>query len=162
MSDNSIVGILLAIVVGLAFAGIGGYMYYGQQQAIQEHEPVDATVVNTNVDKEVDTDTDGDRETNFYARISYEYTVDGQTYTSDNIRPAGVEKSYNSRSGAEDFLSDYQSGEDVTAYYDPQSPDEAFLVKDKSTGLLAFAGIGGLVALFGVFGLVKKTFGLVT
>ena len=160
MSDNSLLGIVMAIVIGLGFAGGGLYMYQGQQEAIQEHEPVDATVVDTNVEREVTDDGDDADEISYYARITYEYTVDGQTYTSTNVRPAGIEKGYNDRDGAENFLADYQEGQQVTAYYDPQAPDEAFLVRETSKGVLAFAGIGGLVALLAGVSLVKKVAGV--
>jgi hypothetical protein len=157
MSDNSVFGILVIIVAGAAAAGFGGYMWMEQGERIDSYEEVDATVLSSAVDVERRNDPDDGTDRTYYADITYEYTVDGETYESSNVMP-GPGRSSSGENRAENIVADYPEGETVTAYYDPDDPSNAFLVKNRQLLFLGMAGFGGLFSLFGVFGLVRKVF----
>jgi len=152
-------GLVLLVVIGVALAGGTWYMHQGQQDAVREHEPVEATVLSTSIDR-TDEGADDDREVTFSPVVAYEYEVDGETYRSTTVRPAGMEKAYDGEREARAFLAEYEPGQQVTAYYDPAAPDEAFLVRETTGGLLRFTAVGALAAVLGVGGLLVRALGL--
>jgi hypothetical protein len=58
-------------------------------------------------------------------RITYEYVVNGQAYSSD--RPRWDEARFRTQAGAEQFSADYPPGSKVSVYYDPAKPELAVL-----------------------------------
>ncbi len=61
--------------------------------------------------------------------ISFEYTIDGKTYISNKLTCSGKKTSFRRRSGVEAFLEDFPIGKKVTAYYLPEKPAEAFIIR---------------------------------
>jgi hypothetical protein len=156
---HSLGGLVLVVVVGLAFAGIAGYLVTEQNAAIEASEPIDATVVSSEVVVEVDTDSDGTTRS-YYPAITYEYTVDGRTYRSDNVVP-GPGRTTKGQGWARDVVADNPAGADVTAYYDPATPARAYLVEARTNlELYAFGGMGVLAVLAGLFGIARRLLGL--
>lgn len=82
--------------------------------------------------------------------VEYEYTVAGESYTSDTIWPAGIEPvSDRLLSGVDNFarrvVSRYVVGDEVTVYYDPDDPAVAFLRRDRNVvGPMALLVVGML------------------
>lgn len=148
-------GSAMAVAIGLLFAGIGGYLYMDQQAAIENSERIEATVVNSHVQVDEGTGTEAD---SYYPVVEYEYTYDGQTYTSDNVFP-GVGSSSTSLSRAREIVDDYQQGDQVTAYVNPDDPQEAYLIEETDSLFhFAFIGAGGLAVLLGIGGIVRGIF----
>lgn len=152
---------MLTVVVGLVFAAVGGFLLYSQEQAIRNATTIEGTVETSTVDEETtrrDRDDDGIREeeTSYYARVTYTYEYDGERYTNDNVFPGAGSPSV-SQSEASDVVSQYPEGETATVYVDPEDPNDAFLVQERSLlvpgGLLA---VGGLVLLGGLNGVRKQ------
>jgi len=158
MSDNSLLGIVIVIVVGAAAAGFGGYMWMEQGERINSYESTEATVLSSEVEVEVDRTGDGTERT-YYPEITYEYTVDGQTYENSNVMP-GPGQSSTGQNRANNLVEDHPEGETVTAYYDPENPSNSFLVKNQQLMFLGVAAFGGLFALLGVASLGKRVLGL--
>lgn len=126
---------------GLVMGGIGGLFVYnavkmGRASAQRDtYEPVTAQVRNT----ELETANPGTHEKGdpgntgrgqYAPVITYEYTVDGETYTNDNLYPGPGTAGSSDRSEQEEILNNYQEGETVEAYYDPDDPAVAFLEKE--------------------------------
>lgn len=139
-------GGLLVLVVGIAIAGYGGYDYLQQQQAIETAEPVEAVVLETDVDS---TSSASSPDVNYYPYVRYEYTYGGETYTATDVYPASVQRSHDTRSAARSVIDEYEVDGTVTAYVTPDSPDDAFLRKQRSNDPLLAVGIGAIVALLG-------------
>lgn len=59
---------------------------------------------------------------------------------------------------AEDFVADYQAGDTVTAYYDPDHPSQAYLVKNRTLMPLIVLGVGVFTVLGGVLGLLQRLY----
>jgi len=142
---------------GIAFGALFFYLgvRVGEERAsaVENARPMTAKILETSVvavsvKKINEPDT-----VSYYPRIRYRYTVDGETYRSDQILPVG------SRGGEEDwaheFLADYPEGETVEGFYVAGDPDQAFLVEGKPWMVWLLQGMGGIFALIGLFTLVR-------
>ncbi|MCP4642013.1 MAG: DUF3592 domain-containing protein [bacterium] len=88
----------------------------------------------------------------YKAKIGYEYTVDGQTYTSDRIAVIGAGASKVRRS-AETKIQRYPVGKEVNAYYNPEKPSYAILEPGEA-GLRSgwfLKALGVLLGCVGIF-----------
>jgi hypothetical protein len=142
----------MGILVGLGMVAFGGQTLVAQQQAISTYEPVEATVLSSEVS--VHRNAQG---TMYSAAITYRYSVDGRTYESSDVRPGpgGWRKG---EEWARRVVRTHPEGATATAYYDPDDPGESYLVEDRS--LLwpsVIAGVGLLLAA----GLSRKLVGTV-
>jgi hypothetical protein len=152
MVARTLVGAVLLVIFGVVFAGVGGYLYVEEQEAIENSDPVDAVVVNAAVVEEVDRDTDGDVTRNYRPDVVYRYEVGGESYESDNVLP-GPGTVSKGRSWAAGIVDDHPPEANVTAYVDRGDPTKAFLVKKRQTLFHAvFVGVGLLTSLAGVAG----------
>lgn len=143
-------GGILVLVVGLAVAGYGAYDYSQQSAAIENSVEVDATITGTNVDSIRTSGT-----TQFDPDVRFEYSYQGESYTSDNLYPASASENYDTKSGAQSAIQEYEQGETVTAYVNPDSPGDAFLKNEKSTSPLWFAALGVAFIFGGCYALFK-------
>lgn len=150
MSNTSVGGIVLMLVVGLVMIGGGGYMWYEQSQRIDSYESTEGTVLSSDV---YDDHDGGD-----YIDITYEYIVDGETYRSSNVRPGFGETSV-SRSRAEEFVQNHSEGEPITVYYDPVTPSNAYLIAEKSLAFIGMAGFGAVITIAALWVLVRRLSG---
>lgn len=145
------VGLLVAVLVvvpgllaGVGLAGAGGYLWYDHDQTVETAESTEATVVSSSVA----VDRMGSDGPNYRPDVTYEYTVDGESYRSSNVFPTPGRLWRSDRSWARDVVADYPDGETVTAYYDPDDPSQAFLVADRTPLIpLVMVGIGGLATV---------------
>ena len=140
--------VLPTILFGAVFAGVGGFLYLETGEAVDTYEPTNATVVSSHVEE---TTADAEDTPTYRPAITYEYTVEGETYRSSNVLPGPGLTSRSDRGWAQGVVADHPEGATVTAYYDPENPSNAFLVKNQQRLFpLAFAGVGVVVVLFGV------------
>jgi hypothetical protein len=144
-------GGMLALVVGLAVAGVGAYDYTQQSAAIESSVEVDATITGKNVNSVITSGT-----SQFNPEVNFEYSYEGESYTSNNLYPASASKNYDTKSAAQSAMDEYEQGETVTAYVDPDSPGDAFLKNEKSSSSLWFAALGVAFMFGGSYALVKK------
>lgn len=146
------VGTLLFLGI---FAGLSGFgPAFEHNVAVQEYEPTTATIQSTDID--VRTDSDGDEHYN--PVIEYEYTVDGEQYEQDNTFPGRFTRDRQSESWAQDIVDQYEPGEEVTVYYDPSAPQNAYLRNDGLPGGW-FVAVGFVpVAIAGGVYLIRKGF----
>ena len=138
-------GSVFILVVGVAIAGYGGYEYQQQAQTLSDTTTIEATIT----DAGVETIPQRRGRTDYEPTVTFEYQYDGTTYTGNDIRPSSIATDYDTRSAAEDALSEYEVGETVTAYVNPASPGQAFLEDRPSKGPMKFVVVGGVTALVG-------------
>lgn len=144
-------GGLLLLVVGLAIAGFGAYDYLGQSDAISDAVAVDATVTGTDI--ETVSQRRGGPE--YRPTVTFEYTHGGEAYTASGLYPVTLAPSYDTRSEARTALEGYEPGETVTAYVDPDAPNEAFLERERSNAPLELSAIGGVIAFVACVSVLK-------
>jgi hypothetical protein len=151
------------VLLGVAIAVGGSLSAFNAIQAADAGVETEGTVVGTNITQEWEDDgTDqSEREEQdriYFAQITYNYTVDGEQYTSSTYKvpplvtdPPGNE--FDSRQDAELFLADHEPGSSVTVYYMPDDPETSFLEKPEyNVGELALPVLFGLP--FAVVGMV--------
>lgn len=150
-------------LLGLFVGGLGAVMLYnavkmGRASARRdEFEPVTARV--READLETDSNRTGGTTTTYVPTITYEYTVDGETYVNDNLYPGPATAGSNSEDEQRSLLDEYPEGETVQAYYDPTDPADSFLEDESRTRQATGLGVlGGLLLAFGVVTVVLTPF----
>ena len=144
--SNSTPRLLLALLLGVGAVVGGGYLWVSQNEEIDTYEPVDATVVHS----ELGSSDDG----SYHAAITYEYTVDGRTYESSNIFPGPGDSTGTDPQG---LVDDHPEGASVTAYYDPANPSTAFLIQERNVIIpVMMVGMGGLTVFVAGKELVER------
>jgi len=155
MHANRVVGALFVVVVGVAFAGFGWYSYQEEQADLNNAIEHEGEIRSVDIEEDVtrrDRDDDGIRETDrdYEPVVRYAYEYDGESYTSASLFP-GPDQSFDSRSGAEDYTEEYESGQTVTVYVNEEEPSSSFLVRESSSlKYKLFMGGGAVVAVIGL------------
>lgn len=151
-------GLLVMVVAGLVCAGFGGWLLHDQTQQLETFEPVDAELRTAEVDHWEEYN-DGRYIDTYAPEVSYSYVVDGQRYTSENFRPGTGRETFRDRAEAAALLDGYEAGQQVTAYVDPQNPEQAFLSTETGDAPYYFIGFGGLFAFAAGVGLLRDVSG---
>lgn len=162
MVDTKGIGVVaIMLFLGIFGVFIGGYQVYQHNLAVQEYEPTtDVTIVETDI-KVIETDDD----TKYEPITVYEYEVDGEVYEEDNTYPGRFTRNHGSRSTARSVINLYEEGSgmktdgsEITVYYNPQDPSQAYLRNDGWPGSW-FIGAGYAIAAFLAGGyLIRKGF----
>jgi hypothetical protein len=115
------------------------------QRSLQrsEFEPVQAEVLHSELRSQTETDS-GARTTTYFPDIEYEYTVDGETYTSDSVYPGRLGGT-SDRSANQSIVDDHSAGDRIEAYYHPEDPARSFLVDKSSTKQAVLGILAGIV-----------------
>jgi hypothetical protein len=144
--DTKGIVIVLIILFALLFGVFPFMPVVDHNSSVQHNEPTTATVQSTTVDQR-STD-DG---TEYRPVVTYEYTVDGETYTSENVYPGQFNRWQGSSFSAQDVTNQYAPGDEVTVHYNPDSPGEAYLTNNGwpdgwlfATAAITVVGLGGL------------------
>jgi hypothetical protein len=140
------------LLAGLVTAGFGAYDYLGQSDAVEDAVEVEATVLETEVE-EVSKRRGG---ADYDPDVRFEYTYDGETYTSERMYPATFTPDHDTREGAEEVLEEYDTGATVTAYVNPGSPGGAFLKDETTKTPLVIAVLGTVMSLIAGASVVRS------
>jgi hypothetical protein len=141
------VGLYLMGAFCCGFLAVGVTMLAKEQRRLSVYEPVPATVLSTRVQEH--SDTDG---STYEPVVVYRYRVNEREYTASRVTPLRE-----SRSGrwARRVTRRYQVGNEYTAFYDPENPAEAFLLRSRSVlpwGFIAIPLVGLLFIAAGIRG----------
>lgn len=151
---DSLKGALLYILIGIVILSYGGYDYVQQTETVRESVEVDATI--TELDIEADSGTSSNPGANYDPVVEFEYIYQGDEYVGTKIYPANIEQNYETQSGAESAIEEYEEGSQTTAYVSPNQPEDAFLKNQTSDAPIIAIVLGGLFTLFAIFSAVKK------
>jgi len=138
--------IAFAILVGLATMGYGAYSYSEQTTALDSAVEVNATITDTGVE-----DVPKKRGTDYAPQATFDYTYEGESYTSSNVYPGTLPREFDTREKARSEVAAYDSGDTVTVYVRPDSPGNAFLKYERSNKPFLVIGFGALFVLAGVY-----------
>jgi len=133
--------IVAALLVGLGAMGYGAYSYTAQSSALESTETVDATLVSTSVET-----VDQRRGTSYIPKATFEYSYQGESYTSSNVYPGPLSQDFGSEADARAQIDGYETGDSITAYVPSDSPGNAFLNHESSNKPLFVIGFGGILA----------------
>ncbi len=129
-------GIFLPLLlIPFVFMGIGIYMTINQHTKIHTYEPVEAEVISKDIEERTSTRKRRTRY-KYLPIVEYTYTLGGETYTAAQVTP--LNSTVGSRNEAYRIINQFTEGESVTAYYNPQDPHQAFLLKRYSMGPYLF------------------------
>jgi hypothetical protein len=142
-SRKTTIGIAVVIaLMGVLFGSIGGVMLAREVRRLSTWQPVEATVLRTRVD--IRTDSDG---STYAPIVTYRYSVNDRDYTSSGTLPVNESRS---GSWAYRVVARFRPGERYTAWYDPESPADAFIVRSHSIVAPIFTAIGAIAVVAGL------------
>lgn len=98
------------------------------------------------------------KETLYFGRVVYQYTVDGHGYTSDLTDLGPGSKRANERDALADVIK-YRAGREVKVYYDPNDPSVAVIengIPQNHLILIVILIIGAVVSLIASFFIVRS------
>lgn len=125
-------------LLGIALAGAGAFFCWWLWKAWERARAMDAwlEVPAAVVSARLDTYRFNEfSEEEFVPVIRYRYAVAGRAYVGDRIRRVPVRSA--NRQQAESWLKRYPAGHPVTAYVDPENPEQAVLKKNSKAALFA-------------------------
>ena len=129
----------------LLFLSIGIFVFWTRLSAQRRYRPVEAVILSKGFSSKDIPDADDEIMRVVGPVIEYEYRVGGATYRSRGVT-SGTEEMRSGR-WAERLLARYEVGQNVEAYYNPEEPSQAFLVKGDygiSPFMLVIIGTGSL------------------
>lgn len=145
-----------SIIIALPFVLIGTVGLYLSSRMLQrslqrgEFERIEAEVLHSELRSQTETDS-GARSTTYFPEIRYEYTVDGETFTSESVYPTQLGGTSN-HSKMQSLVDSHPVGERVEAYYHPENPDRSFLVDESSTKQAIFGTlVSTCLTLIGIY-----------
>lgn len=164
MSENS--GLIFGMLCGgffvLLFAGIGAFLIYYSIRSRKKAESSQGWpstvghVTEARVSHHTNTDADGDTQDSYSPEVRYHYSIAEQEYESSKIG-FGLQQSYSSRSKAEQALTSFPQGSQVTVYYNPANPSDAVLERKAGGSTLSlvlgiiFLLVGLCIGCSGIF-----------
>lgn len=150
-------------LLGLLVGALGGIMLFNAAKTFRasarrdEFEPVTARV--REAELETDSGRTGGTSTTYVPEVTYEYTVNGETYVDDNLYPGPATAGSSAEAEQREILNEYPEGATVEAYYDPTDPTVSFLENESRTRQATGLGVlGGLLLAFGVVTIVLTPF----
>ena len=143
--------VLLMVLIGLGMVGYGGYSHMVASSNLSSSIMVNGTIESTGVDRDP-----GRRGTDYRPEVSYSFSYNGSEHTNDDIYPSGITRDYDFSYEAEDEIEEYEEGENVTVYFSPGYPDQAFLRHESTNRPYIMMAAG---ASFAVLGVVFSIFG---
>lgn len=143
--------VAVMVLISLGLVGYGGYSLMDQSRALSSAVEVNATVDSTGIEE--DSQRRGGVE--YRPQISYSYSFEGESFSSNNVYPSTLSKSFDTREEAESVLNSYSEGSRVTAYIRPGSPDKSFLIDEKSKKPFLFIAIGVVMASFAAYSVIS-------
>jgi hypothetical protein len=142
-------GLILALVFAGAglFALVRGFIDFRTSKASRDWPPVEGQVNVATVEMKTESDEDGTT-TSYSPRVVYTYAIAGQQYTSDQV-VVGARRWHSSQARAEAKLA-YQTGQQVTVYYNPNKPAQAVLEAGATRGARGMLAIGIVFTIAGI------------
>lgn len=104
------------------------------------------------LDSRLQTHSDSDGGTTYSPKITYEYSWQGQTYTSDRYQVSEYSSSF--RNAHQQVVDSYPKGRQAVCYVNPDEPNYAILDRSHAPGMYLGLILGAVFTLVGVGGVV--------
>lgn len=142
--------VAIALLLGFGTIGYGAYSYTAQSSELSSAEEVDATIVSTSIEEHT-----GRRGADYSPQATFNYTYNGQAYTSSKVYPGKLPREFGSEEDARAQIARYEPGDTVWAYVPPDSPGNAFLKHESSNKPFMVIGFGVVVLLGTMYSMLK-------
>jgi hypothetical protein len=149
-------GRIFLALIGLGFAGFGGYMLRQNYAMMKTWPRADALVIASEVAEQHST-SEGKAETTYWPRVTLKYTVAGNQYVQVAERPGA---SSGSRSRAQDVVDGLQPGTHHLLPYNPASPQKIYVSTGWTFGNFGFFGVFVLAGFLALLPLLWSLFKL--
>lgn len=138
--------------LGLMLVYVGVTQFLLQRRIAANARPVQVEIIRSEIVRSESRDTDrsvtrSNSTTSWRPEVIFRYSVRGQSYESDLLRPNIIVTSYASREAAVEEIAAFPVGAQVLAWVDDAHPDKAFLILDKGAGPLVFMLVGPVALL---------------
>ena len=136
---------VLFLAVGIVIA-LFSYSSYRASVASESWPTATGRIVRSEIEKQTRTSGEGADKKNTlkeYPKVSYQYQLEGKTYTSDNI-------SFVSTGHARQVVSRYPAGKSVSVSYNPDNPEQAVLIPGRKKFDYVPYFFSGFFVFFGV------------
>ncbi len=155
MAPNLILFICSGLTIVILFVGgvialVIGFRNRNKGTESQNWPSVSAVITQSKVKTDTDTDAEGFTSTTFVPEIEYEYHVGENVYSGNRISFGGT-RSYGRRKKAEEALEAYPVNGQVTAYYNPENPEEVVLIQG-TKGTMGAIIVGIALIAFSIMG----------
>lgn len=141
--------VILSIFVlfGLAMLYVGVTQFFMQRTLTTDPRRVTVKITRSDVTSHRSSDTDhrtlrDNSTTTYRPNVSFSYEINGKVYASELLKPTVIEQTYGSHDAAADAIRDFPVGSTVQAYYRPEYPDKAYLLRETSAGPIVFVLVG--------------------
>jgi hypothetical protein len=144
----------MGLIFGLVFVAIGlfalvrGIVHYRTGKASAAWPSIEGQVAAATVEVSVSTDSDGMTSRQYTPKVVYNYLIGGKQYSSDQVN-IGSKWHYPTQARAEAKLN-YQAGQRVNVYYNPENPLQAVLEPGSTRGAWGTLLIGIVFSVAGV------------
>lgn len=118
--------VMVYCLIGLPMLCVSGWLVWSQAALTRSARPVQATVLKRGIEVVRGEDDFSDT---FRPRVLYRYVVDRVSYESQQVTPFPLASS---EEWASAMLARVPTNDVVTAYYDPNDPSTAYLVREVS------------------------------
>ena len=145
----NLTAIMIAVAAGgcfvTIFAGVGIFAlvkYFQDKKKSEESQSWSATsgrVTQAYIRESQTRDDEGFLTTTYYPEVRYTYEVMGVEYTGHQISFGGGVGG--NRGKADETLTQYPVGKNVTVYYDPNSPEEAVIERRMGSQTMLILGV---------------------
>lgn len=145
------------VLIGVLMSGFGIY-FIGQGYEAEGWTKVEGRVVSSTIQVDIDIHSrsaKSEEQRRYCPSITYEWQVDGKTYTGSRYRLGETHEKYKERAEAGAAAARFRTGEPITVYYDKDHPSQAVLDPSLSVGVfvplplgLLFLALGGSYFLF--------------
>ena len=142
---------LVFIGVGVGFSIYGYHVLQNAKASVKWPTAKGIITVSKVVKSEstTGTGTNKRRTVSYHAKIHFKYSVNGKSYTSNNVTFGQSTKA------AGKIVNHYPTGKKVSVFYNPENPKVAVLEPGISTASYLFLGFGILFALIGLIFLIR-------
>ena len=106
-------------------------------------------MLESSVERQFSRDKNRRAESTYYARLVYEFSVDGTTFTGDRVAYGDLVS--NDPSHAQGVVSRYPQGKPVTVYYMPGNPEECLLEPGLQGQAWLLPGLGLVFFVAGIW-----------
>lgn len=150
---------LVLSALGLAMAAFGVY-FIGYSNDATSWPSVEGRIVQTTVRTwtprrpgGAGTDSERQRRRRFYPEVTYQWAVDGQTFTGSRYSLGESQDDHEERADAVEAARRFPAGGPIEVFYDPADPSSAVLDRSRQGGAFVPLPLGLLMLGVGLAGL---------
>ncbi|MFC1588484.1 DUF3592 domain-containing protein [Planctomycetota bacterium] len=146
--------LIVSFLLGLVFS-VRNYEIIQQKKETLSWVQTRAKITKSKMHKKKDVSESGEDYTayEYEVHISYEYTVDSQTYKSDRWAWDGY-LAFNTESDADKCIDSHLPGKEINVYYDPNNPSQSFASRTPPKEQYGYIALGSSLTLLSLYHLL--------